>query len=157
MSIKAFVYSELKKAMAEAGHIVSEGEEFVAKDFAALHDFAHFRFGLTKEQVLYGLAYPAHLLSELFPGHPDAKEMPAAEDVPAAEVVGSEADTKAADDAKAAQEAADAKAAQDAADAKAADAKAAQEAADAKAAQEAAAAQAATQEDKPADEAQPKQ
>lgn len=85
MSIKAFVYSELKKAMSEAGHVVSEGETFLAKDFAALKDFAHFKFGLSETQVNYGLAYPEHLLSELFPGHPDGKAMPAAATIATAE------------------------------------------------------------------------
>lgn len=85
MGIKDFVYSELKKAMAEAGHVVSEGEVFLAKDFAALKDYAHFAWGYTEQQVNYGLAYPEHLLSELFPGHPDGKAMPAPDVVPATE------------------------------------------------------------------------
>lgn len=73
----SFNYQAIKGALKEAGHLVSEGEAWVASDFTALYQFAKDKFGLLHDKVAYGLAYPAELPTD-FPGHPNAGEEAAA-------------------------------------------------------------------------------
>jgi hypothetical protein len=81
----SFNYTAIKKALADAGHVVSKGASFVATDMSELEHFAAREFGLAKSKLLYGLAYPS-LLPKDFPGHPDAPKPVAAEKAPDASV-----------------------------------------------------------------------
>jgi hypothetical protein len=69
----SFNYQAIKDALKEAGHLVSEGEAWVASDFSALYQFAKDKFGLLHDKVAYGLAFPSELPTD-FPGHPNAGE-----------------------------------------------------------------------------------
>lgn len=59
--------AEVKAALKEAGHVVSEGTQWLQKDITALEQYAHFVWGIAKEKLHYGLAYPATLPAD-FPG-----------------------------------------------------------------------------------------
>jgi hypothetical protein len=68
--------TKLKAALIEAGHIVSEGEQWLLSDLTELEHFAFRVYGIAKEKLHYGLSYVSLLPSD-FPGHPDAEDAPA--------------------------------------------------------------------------------
>lgn len=66
------MYEKIKAAMAEAGHVVSEGEHWAAQDAAKFRDFCHFTLGVSSDLAHHILAFPAefeskvgHLLTEV--------------------------------------------------------------------------------------------
>lgn len=74
-------YANLKKAMAAVGHVVSEGEHWLAADTAAFRDFAHFTLGITHDIAHRVLQFPEHFESVLadLPFIEKASEMPPVE------------------------------------------------------------------------------
>lgn len=67
-----FDVAAIKKVLTEAGHVVSEGEQMLAKDMQELVIWSRLHFNLSEAAIHYGMAYPA-LLPKEFPGHPDAQ------------------------------------------------------------------------------------
>lgn len=65
--------TKLKAALIEAGHVVSEGEQWLLSDLTELEHFAFRVYGIAKDKLHYGLSYVS-LLPSHFPGHPDAED-----------------------------------------------------------------------------------
>lgn len=65
----SFDFSKVKEAARAAGYLLSEGEHILAEDFLHLEHWAFAHFGLSRQDLHYGLAYPG-LLPKNFPGQP---------------------------------------------------------------------------------------
>ncbi|BAG41575.1 hypothetical protein [Ralstonia phage phiRSL1] len=72
----SFDFSKIKEAARAAGYLLSEGEHILAEDFQHLEHWAFSHFGLSRQDLHYGLAYPG-LLPKNFPGQPGAEQAPA--------------------------------------------------------------------------------
>lgn len=70
-----FDISKIKAALKDAGHLVSEGEQWLASDLKQLEDFAYRMYGVAKLTLHYGLSYPSELPCD-FPGHPSSSATP---------------------------------------------------------------------------------
>jgi hypothetical protein len=65
-----FNIAAVKAALKEAGHVVSEGEQWLATDIKELEHYAYRVYGIAKDVIHYALGYPSLITSD-FPGHPD--------------------------------------------------------------------------------------
>ncbi len=57
-------YSQIKQAMAECGHVVTEGADWAAADAAAFRTFAHFTIGVAHDVAHQLLQFPEHFEAE---------------------------------------------------------------------------------------------
>lgn len=74
-------YTPIKKAMLAIGHVVSDGEQWLASDIAAFRDFAHFTLGVAHDECQAILQYPDHFASHWARIH-EMAGMPAAAAAP---------------------------------------------------------------------------
>lgn len=80
-------YSPIKKAMLAIGHVVSEGEQWLATDVAAFRDFAHFTLGIAHDKCHAILQYPEHFVDHWARIHELAGSEPAAAPIETAPVL----------------------------------------------------------------------
>lgn len=58
-------YSAIKAAMREAGHLVTEGTEWAAKDAIEFRDYCHRHLGIPFDMAHHVIEYPTHFMHKL--------------------------------------------------------------------------------------------